>query len=357
MAVIPTTDVNLATEARNVLNSAGGSVSDVLETFFSSSAKLNMWSKFKPVVDKTLFFDLSTWQSSGYKGSNGKCGLTIPTYSPSTFRTAAKNGTTGWSYTPPTGGTTEPYRLGDFRGYCTDAYNPTGAVVTNGIISNGKVTFSIDVAITGTSSTNLTLNDIEINDVPLSNYYMGVFVWNSSSSFFYTSSSKIGSNSDLTVSIPITTAGTYNYIPFLSSAAQTTGSDVSATIISCNKKAQEVKIVTSGSLIKVIPSGAWNAGGTAVENITATLINTTSASVTFTGIKVQLRYGSTGASSSLITTASYSGSVTVAANSQKTVDIPSISNSYNQSRTYWLAGYADITTETVYNQVDENSPE
>ena len=44
MAVIPTTDVNLATKVRNVLNSAGGSVSDILSTFFSSSAKLNMWS-------------------------------------------------------------------------------------------------------------------------------------------------------------------------------------------------------------------------------------------------------------------------------------------------------------------------
>ena len=53
----------------------------------------------------------------------------------------------------------------------------------------------------------------------------------------------------------------------------------------------------------------------------------------------------------------YSGSVTVAANGSTTVSMPDITSAYDQSRTYWLAGYADITTETVYNQVEENSPE
>lgn len=352
--------INLATQVRDVLNAAGGSVGNDITSFFKSAAKLNMWSKYKPVVSTTLFYSFALWKSSGYRGDNGDCGLNINVYSPDNFMEAAQAGTTGWSYTPPKGGTDQPMRLGDFRGYCTDAYNPTGAVTTNGIISNGKVSFAIDVALTGSSNTNLTLSDIRIggsNGVSLSNYYLGIYMWGNGQNLFYTSANKIGTGSDLTVSISVSNPGTYKYIPFLSSVAQTSGSAVEAKIVSCNKPSQEVTVVSSGSLKKVIPMGAWNAAGTAVTHITATLVNATSSQVTFTGIKVQLRYGSTGAGSSLIKTVSYSGSVTVAANGSTTVSMPDITSAYDQSRTYWLAGYADITTETVYNQVEENSPE
>ena len=355
--------INLATQVREVLNAAGGSVGNDITTFFKPAAKLNMWSKYKPVVSKELFYSFALWKSEGYRGDDGNCGLTIPTYSDvEPFKTAAQSGETGWRYTPPAGGTTQPMRLGDFRGYCTDAYNPVGAVVTNGIISNGKVSFSIDVAIDGTSNTNLTLSDIHIggkNGTSLSDYYLGVYAWGKdvSGSHFYTSANKVGVPADLTVEIPITTPGTYYYLPFFSSVAQTSTTASKVTVVSCNKKAQEVKIVSSGSLRKVIPMGTWNAAGTAVTGITATLVNATTSSVTFSGIKVQLRYGDTGEGSSLVKTVSYSGSVTVAANGQSAVELPNITASYDQAETYWLAGYADNTTETVYTQVEESSPE
>lgn len=358
-SILPNTNLT-GVDIRDTLNANGGSVGDNFTSFFTSGANINMWSKYKPVISTTLFFDLSLWQSSGFRGDLGDCGLNIKTYSPSTFKTAAKAGTTGWSYKIPSGGSSEPMRLGDFRGYCPSAYNPLGGVASSGLITNGKVTFAVDVAISGTSDTNITLADIKIggsNGTSLSNYYFGVFVWNSSQSYFYTASSKIGTNANLTIEVPITVAGEYNYIPFLSSVAQTTGSDVSATIVSCNKGAQTLKVVSSGTLRKVIPNGTWNASGTGVVGVSATLVNATSASVTFTGIKIQLRYGSDGASSSLLDTISYSGSVTVAANSSKTIYFDDITENYNQSRTYWLAGYADNTTETTYNQVDEFSPE
>lgn len=357
--ILPTTNLTGA-DIRDTLNANGGSVGDNLTSFFSDGANINMWSKYKPVISTTLFFDLSLWQSSGFRGDLGDCGLNIKTYSPSTFKTAAKKGTTGWSYKVPTGGNSAPMRLGDFRGYCPSAYNPLGNVASSGLISNGNVTFAIDIAISGTSDTNITLADIKIggsNGTSLSNFYFGVYVWNNNNSYFYTSSSKIGTNANLTISVPITVAGEYNFIPFLSSAAQTTGSDVSATIVSCNKSAQKLTVVSSGSLKKVIPNGAWNASGTKVIGVSATLINDTSASVTFTGITVQLRYGSDGASSSLLDTVSYSGSVTVAAKGNRTIYLSDITENYNQARTYWLAGYSGQTTETTYNQVDEYQPE
>lgn len=357
MAVIGETNVTMST-IRDTLNGAGGSVGNELTSFFGASAKLNIWSKYKPVINPDFsFFDLTTWKSSGYKGKDGRCGLDIAVYTPEQFKAAAKAGTIAWGYNRPYGTSAAPMRLGDFRGYCTTAYNPIGAVVSNGIISDGKVSFSIDVAITGSSTTNLTLNDISVNGIALSNMYMGVYVWGGNNqSLFYTGDSTIGSDVDLTVSVPITTAGAYKFIPFLSSVKQS-GTDQAGTIISCNKPAQDIDIVTSGSLRKVIPLGSWNASGTAVEQITATLVNSTTSSVTFTNIKVQLRYGSTGASSSLIATSSYSGSVTVAANSMQTISMPNINSAYDQSKTYWLAGYSSETTETTYSQVEENSPE
>lgn len=358
--VLPETNLTGA-DVRDTLNANGGSVGDNFTSYFTDGARINMWSKYKPVISTTLFFDLTLWKSRGFRGDLGDCGLNINTYTPSTFKTAAKNGATGWSYKAPSGGSSEPMRLGDFRGYCASAYNPLGNVASSGLISNGTVTFAVDVAISGTSQTNITLADIKIggsNGVALSNYYFGVYVWNNSSSYFYTASSPIGANSNLTVSVPITATGEYNFMPFLSSKPQTTGNDdASAKIVSCNKSAQKLKVVSSGSIRKVMPNGSWNASGTHVVGVSATLINASSSSVTFTGIKVQLRYGPDGDSSSLLDRISYSGSVTVAANGSKTIYLSDITENYNQARTYWLAGFADNTTETTYNQVDEYAPE
>lgn len=363
MAVIPNTDVDLNAEIRQVLNTAGGSVTTDVTTFFSSAANLDMWSKFKPVVSTTLFHTLAQWQSYGYLGDDGKCGLTIPTFSDvEPFKQAAQSGSgLWWTYTPPTGGKTQPMRVGDFRGYCTTAYNPTGDIVSNGLIVNNKVTFSIDVALTGTSDTNLTLSDIKIggsNGTPLTNFYLGVYVWNSSTSFFYTSANKVGSDSDLTISVPITVAGTYKYIPFFSSVAQTTTSAQKATIVSANKPVQEIKIQSSSTLKKVEAYGAWNSANNKVVEITAWLTNATSSSVTFSGIKVELRRstGTSAASAELVTTASYSGSVTVAAQSTTSITIPDISHSRSSSYNYWLAGYSSQTTETTYNQIEDQAP-
>ena len=57
MAVIKKTNINLMTDIRDVLNSAGGNVGNSVETFFQLDANLNMWSKYKPVVATELFLD------------------------------------------------------------------------------------------------------------------------------------------------------------------------------------------------------------------------------------------------------------------------------------------------------------
>lgn len=47
--IIPNTDVNLATEVRDVLSDAGGVVNNNLVSFFTPDANINKWSKYKPV--------------------------------------------------------------------------------------------------------------------------------------------------------------------------------------------------------------------------------------------------------------------------------------------------------------------
>ena len=80
--IIPNTDINLATEVRDVLSNAGGIVDNNLSSFFTANAKIKKWSKHKPVkyhsdfplteeeYDK-LYEDKLYW----WKAHNGLCGF------------------------------------------------------------------------------------------------------------------------------------------------------------------------------------------------------------------------------------------------------------------------------------------
>lgn len=357
---LPTTNLTMA-DVRDTLAAYGGSVDNTLESFFTTDAKINMWSKYKPVVSNDDFLNTDKrWQ-----GANGKCGLTIPAFSSvSAFRTGVTNGTTGWSYTPPTGGSSAPYRLGDFRGYCATAVNPIGDCVSNGLKdSNNYVQFDIDVAVSGSSTTNLTLTDICLDGyqgTPLSEYYLGVYVFNSSSWAFLTGTDPIGSAEALSAKIQISGSGNFSYMPFLSSAAQT-GTGVTATFIGCNIAPKNILIQSSSSLQAVIASGTWNKSAGTITDLFVTLQNNGSSSYTFSSIRITLMYttssSQTPAEGSTVTYKQYSSSVTVAANSEKIISISgSFSASEVSGRTYWLAGSATNVT-TTYNGVDESGDE
>lgn len=117
MAVIPNSDIQLATEIGQVLNSAGGSVNiNQSLTYFTASAKINKWSKKKPVVYPSDFPNLD---SDWWRASDGWCGFE-PMAENSDPITDYRNGT-GWIYRLPKGGSSEPYRLNDFVGYDTEA--------------------------------------------------------------------------------------------------------------------------------------------------------------------------------------------------------------------------------------------
>lgn len=130
MAVVPDTNVNLATHVRDVLNAAGGSVTNDVLTFFQrDKSKLNVRSLYKPVsypkigrLTEAEFFSVDF-------------GYHIPSYG--TF-SQMKNGVNdGWTYLPPTGGAQSPYRCSDFIGYDTEATAPFNMTLENGNPNHG----------------------------------------------------------------------------------------------------------------------------------------------------------------------------------------------------------------------------
>lgn len=140
MATIPSTGVNLATHVRDVLNAAGGSVSNDIASFFKEAAGINQWALYKPIVVANTVTRLTLAQIKA-----AKCGMTpqqntaiqkaCVNYQGTQVASdvaAAVAGQKMWTYALPTGGAAAPMRLSDFTnpaggsaaGYNTAAISP-----------------------------------------------------------------------------------------------------------------------------------------------------------------------------------------------------------------------------------------
>lgn len=171
--ILPTTNL----KAEDVRDTVGGS--NNLTSFFTAS--LNETSKYKPVIYPADFVD----DNNRWKATDGNCGFTFPNSSnytsiPSWYSSNGATGMNGWVYNKPTGGSTQPMRLGDFRGYCTTRvpmsqsfYCPEKAQMTTGAIIRCTCMLS------NPSDTNLAITDLNT----LANSYFGVYaVYGSDSS-------------------------------------------------------------------------------------------------------------------------------------------------------------------------------
>lgn len=304
--ILPDTDL-MDVDVVETLNFNGGTVDFKVPTWYSKNAKINMWSKCKPVVSTKLSFSLEEWKGigshsdkGGYLGDDGYCGLSIVEFdSAESLKYALNNNTAGWKYVAPSGIDGEPYRMGDFRGYCPSAYNPTGAITTNGTADTYTdcVSFNIDTGITGYSDTNLTLNDIKIggnNGISLVDLYFGVYMRKPSSGAtrFQTAAQTIrNSGGDLTVDVNMKgDYGDWQYAPFLSTSYQDGVNAQSGKFISCNKPLVNVN-VNSASVIKYTfdPIVAWYSPTQVYYEVY--IYNNNSNSVTFEDIRLFLMSG------------------------------------------------------------------
>lgn len=241
MAIIKNSNIVLSSDIGSVLNAAGGSVNiNQPATFFSADAKLNPWSKKKPVILTDNFvqdFDSTkpNYKAGWWKAHDGKCGFTIPSHTTmNSVMDATTGGMNGWVYNIPNGSTTQPRRLGDFVGYDTNATPPFTdfkfpSVVTNTYGSSAEGTFLNNTIVTeGTS--------VQMGDFPaLNNCYLGVMLYNPSTKYstWNTMETTIGNGSALKVTIDttsLTTGENWIAVPFLSTAIQKQSqSPISAT--------------------------------------------------------------------------------------------------------------------------------
>ena len=139
-----------AVDIRDTLNEYNGKVSNKTTSFFKPEANINRWSKHKPIVNGKLFlpFDDEAWS---------KQTGTIPTVSMQSnlqHQGALAEVWAGCSedawfeYAPPTGGTSQPLRMGDFRGYRADATSPFKSFSSNSTEiepTNGTATFYLNM--------------------------------------------------------------------------------------------------------------------------------------------------------------------------------------------------------------------
>lgn len=267
--IIPSTNVTMV-DIRDTLNDAGGVVDNNLVSFFSASAKINKWAKYKPTKYYGLNFATGNESPLQWQAGDGLCGFTsgsVVFNAISSLVAAYKAGAT-FVYELPTGGSSYPYRLGDFRGYYPSAKAPiwsftyTGQMASNN--SASRSTFTILGNEDINTSYNLRMSDIlPDGSMALSSYYFGVVIVNSSGSVVLTkkSASPIGTSAGFTLDVTVTqnevgAAGLYTAYPVFINAEGN-------SFVACPIAPIEFQIVTSVDADKV----GWMADSMSVSNV------------------------------------------------------------------------------------------
>lgn len=273
MAVIPNSNVNLSNNIRDVLNAAGGSVTNNTLTFFSTAANINPFSKHKPVILATNFcqdYDSSAanYDADWWTGTSGNCGL-VPKQVTSfkNIPDAMDGDMNGWTYQLPTGGVNAPYRLGDFRGYDTDAVpmfqNFSVASQVSNQFSSDKVVGACMMLLE--SDTSLSFADFPI----FKNYYLGMYiVQDSGTQYRYKTSDVTLGNNGSTVEISAygLPTGNWTAYPFISDSKQDGETLVAGVYWTLPKNnAVSFKVISSLVSISIIAIKTTRLGTISVE--------------------------------------------------------------------------------------------
>lgn len=185
------------------------------------SAKINMWAKYKPTCYPSLFPD--NW----YKARDGNYGISVPSYNTleslynAYFIDGDENHDNGYSYERPSGGSAEPYRLGDFRGYNSRATSPIyGFCATVRATSNDGVSGACGFRVKPSvgEDDRVNLEDIGITK----DCYFGFALFQKGIPVYFRTESNTVSNGSFLVQIGGNgfklATGNYVAIPFLSTA-------------------------------------------------------------------------------------------------------------------------------------------
>lgn len=213
--LLPTTGLSIGMVAQTL-----GHGSNDLGTLCTSD-RINICSKYKPTnypgVNPT-----GTW----YKGYDNNCGVTFTVYdSPSTMDNAVAH---NWIYNKPSGGSSSPYRLGDFREYKHDAT----PCLCSGQTTDLSVNLLTDATFTiGQPLANLQAHDLLPSDFSgtvgssiLGNFYFTVLITETDGT---TTGMCLSSNNGVR---PLSTAATYIKIKDGGNTVTFTSSDFDAAV-------------------------------------------------------------------------------------------------------------------------------
>ncbi len=321
------------------------------------SNKINKWSKWKPIS----LAEVTPITIDDLKNSN--FGLNIPYFSSlgninteDSFLYVLKNKTFSWNYIKPSGGSTSPYRLGDFRNYNHSAVIPiVSSDSYSAFIYNNSISFDLDMSVVYPNDYNICLQDFKIGDVEFIDFYLGVLLYNSNGYMIGTSSSKMNSSTSINLSGIGSNYGNYTAAFFASSVSFGLNDNPSSGyFVPIDIPQVPVTINQAGSGFVVNAIGVWNQSNTQVS-YSITITNNDSSQRTLTNVKATLLYttGSQNPESGTVISTQNIGNVTVPANDYVTTSGGTFSISRVAGRTYWLAGLADGVS-TVYTQVEDS---
>lgn len=275
LSKIPRTGVKME-DIRDTLNANDGNVTNALGTFFGSSANINIWAKQKPIHWASDF-------SNNDGAGDGNYGFTPATaVNLVSLKSLYSNELNGWVYNPPTGGSSSPYRLGDFRNYNPSARESSFSVSTS--ITTSLTAVVYDPIVETEDRSTLLLSDFNA----IKNGYFGIALFrkdNGNLTYWQTNTTKG------TLSVTINTTFTqieYIAMPFVSSVPYTLNETFkSATYYSIPVGSLTVVSATSAAAQYKLSIRGEKTG----KNIFYT-VTSTETSITRDGIFVDCRFSS-----------------------------------------------------------------
>lgn len=273
--IIPSSNV-LMIDIRDTLNANGGSVGNELTTFFTDDAGINQWSFRKPYSSTADMFKLTDSQIRAIN-----CGFTMKSLTSYSQVPSNMDGEmNGWVYTKPKGGSSSPYRLGDFVGYYPKALPMIQNFYVPNRASNQFENASVNATaiVSQQDGKSVSLADLGT----LINGYASVYIKQASGtqSRMYKASNTLSSGTfDVEVPVDDLTSGEWEVYPFI-----TLGS---AYYTIPNVQSRTITIVTSNFAIAVLAERVTT--GTMAISYRITITNTSTA-VTWTNNAYKLKF-------------------------------------------------------------------
>lgn len=284
--ILPKKDLHIL-HVRNALGYPSTDLGTLCGGVAACAAKINKWAKYKPVRYNFSDNRPANW----WKANDGFCGLSIPTYPSSNIANilSAMDSGIQWTYLPPRGNSTEPFRLGDYAGYNHDAYFPLSEPIIPDVFyqTAGYLQVNVDWD-AEIDDTILNITDIS----NLSSYYFAALMKYPTGGYIWkTYEDTIGVGKSIQVDLPLqgTQSGyTYKVYSFLSSAKKTSteGGDPSGTIVPLPFAPKSFKVLTSAYRTDVYAE--QRTYGSAIVDYTASVKNIGSSSGTFTNVSVSV---------------------------------------------------------------------